>query len=103
MMERKRFAYILMGTDSSLTTSHTVEIDAKFADISICMVRDFHVAKEMVINLWQEGYGAIELCGAFGRDFALELINLTNNEVVIGYVVNEPEQNDIIMKFFGKL
>jgi len=90
----KKFAYILMDTDTE-PTIHTAEFSTIFVDISIYTVRNFHEAKEKVINLWQEGYGAIELCGAFGRNLALELISLTNNEVAIGYVVNEPEQNDV--------
>jgi len=95
-MIMKKFAYILMGSDNE-----TAEIRTKFAEIFIFTVKNLQEAKEKVINLWQDGYGAIELCGAFGRNFALELISLTNNEVVIGYVVNEPEQNEIIKKFFG--
>jgi len=97
----KKFAYILMGAYNN-PKLHSAELNTKFVNISICAVRNFDEAKEKVISLWQEGYGAIELCGAFGRKLALELISLTNNEIAIGYVVNEPEQNEVVAKFFGK-
>jgi len=95
----KKFAYILMDTHND-PASHKAEFDAKFVNISIYTVRNFEEAKKKVVNLWQEGYGAIELCGAFGRNRALELISLTKSEVAIGYVTNEPEQNDLIARFW---
>ena len=95
----KTFAYILMDTHTN-PAIHKTEFNTKFVNISICTVRNFEEAKEKIVNLWQEGYGAIELCGAFGRSRAQELISLTNNEIAIGYVTNEPEQNELVAKFW---
>ena len=92
----KKFAYILLGSfNESIMRQNLTN------NISVCTVKNFDEAKEMIVSLRQEGFGAIELCGAFGRDRALELIELTSNEVVVGYVVNEPAQNELIAKFFG--
>ena len=81
-------------------TIHNAEFNTEFVNISICTVRNFEEAKEKVINLRQKGYGAVELCGAFGKDRAKELISLTNNEISVGYVTNEPEQKELTAKFW---
>ena len=95
----KKFAYILMDTHND-PAIHKAEFNTKFVNISVCTVRNFEEAKKKTINLWQEGYGAIELCGALGRNRALELISLTKSEVAIGYVTNESEQNELIARFW---
>jgi hypothetical protein len=79
---------------------HTAEFDT--ATITcICTVRNAQEAREKVLELKDNGFGAIELCGAFSRDFALELIALTNGETAIGYSVHEPEQDGLFERFFG--
>jgi hypothetical protein len=91
----KKFAYIMMGKHQ-----HMAEFDTG-GKICIYMVRDALEAREKVLDLKNNGFGAIELCGAFSRDFALELISLTKGEIAIGYSVHEPEQDDIFGRFFG--
>ena len=95
----KKYAFLLMG-DSFIPEKHKAEFDT---GIKTCIytVRDKQEACEKVIQLKDEEFGAIELCGAFGRDFALELISLTNGELPIGYCVNEPEQNHLFAEFFN--
>ena len=95
----KKFAYILMDPHND-PTINKAEFNTKSVNIYVYTVRNFEEAREKVVNLWQEGYGALELCGAFGRNRALELISLTKNEVAIGYVTNEPEQSKLIAKFW---
>ena len=97
----KKFAYILMGASLD-TNNHIAEFDAGFTKICIHSVRSVEEAKEKVIGLWHEGFGVIELCGAFGRDLAIELMHLTNNEVAIGYVIHEPEQDELFAQFFSR-
>jgi len=95
----KKYAFLLMG-DSFVPEQHTAEFGT---GIKTCIytVRNKQEAREKVIQLKDEGFGAIELCGAFGRDFALELIGLTNGELPIGYCVNEPEQDHLFAEFFN--
>ena len=52
-------------------------------------------------ELEKEGFGAVELCGAFGPEKAQQLIELTHNKIAIGYVVHNPEQNQLFDAFFG--
>ena len=96
----KKYAFIFMGK-SYIPEKHQAEFDT---GVKTCIytVRNKQEAREKVIELKNNGYGAIELCGAFGRDFALELIRLTNGKVAIGYCVNEPEQDELFDEFFNK-
>ena len=96
----KKFAYILMSASLNPST-HTAEFKAGSGKIRIYAVRNANEAREKIASLWREGFGAIELCGAFGRDLARELISLTNNEVAIGYSIHEPEQDELFARFFG--
>ena len=95
----RKFASILMGS-SYIPEEHTAKFDAR-SEVYIYTVRNKQEAHEKVLELKHNGFGAIELCGAFGRDFALELIELTGGEIAIGYVVYEPKQDDLVNKFFG--
>ena len=67
----------------------------------IFTVRSFEEAEEKVLELYQDGFGAIELCGAFGKERAARLTELTNHEVAIGYVVHEPELDPLFDQFFS--
>ena len=96
----KKFAFILMGQhyDPSL---HQAHFQTENQISSIFTVQDFEQAKEKVQKLWEEGYGAIEICGAFGKEKAEELTELTKHQVAIGYVVHNPELDELFAKFFG--
>jgi len=96
----KKFAHILMR-ESFIPEKHTAEFDA---GIKFCIytVRNPQEAREKVLELKREGFGVIELCGAFHRDFVLELIALTEGEIGIGYSVNEPEQEMLFARFFDR-
>ena len=67
---------------------------------SIFTVRSFEEARKRVISCAEEGYGVIELCGAFGKERARELIDLTGGRVGIGFVEHLPEQDEIFGSFF---
>ena len=97
----KKFAYILMGASFD-PDKHTAEFDIGSMKIYIYTVRSVAEAKEKMVGLWHEGFGAIELCGAFGRSLAAEFTLLTQNKVAIGYVTHEPEQDELFARFFGK-
>lgn len=99
----KKFAFILMGPayDPEKHQCCFHKEDSKASETHIYTVRNFEEAKEKVVNLQKEGYGAIELCGAFGKEKAAELAELTNHQVAIGYVVHEPELDPLFVEFFG--
>lgn len=96
----KKFAFILMGPSYD-PEKHQCCFQKEGSETHIYTVRNFEEAKDKVKNLYNDGYGAIELCGAFGKERAAELTELTNHEVAIGYIVHEPELDDLFVKFFG--
>lgn len=97
----KKFAFVLMGASFD-TASHRADFETKGMLSSIRTVNDFDQAREMILELAEEGYGVIELCGAFGKERVDEYIALTGGKVGIGYVVNNPEQNELFQAFFGQ-
>lgn len=96
----KKFAFILMGPAYN-PEKHQCCFQKENSETHIYTVRNFDEAREKVIALYKDGYGAIELCGAFGKERAEEFTELTNHEVAIGYVVHEPELDDLFKNFFG--
>ena len=96
----KKFAYIIMGTHYNPETQQA-EFETAGGLTAFFTVRNFNEAKERVLKCRDEGYGVVELCGAFGEERARELIELTDNELGIGFVVHLPTQSDIFANFFG--
>ena len=97
----KKFAFILMGAGYD-PEKHQCCFEKENSETHIFTVRDFEEAKAKAVELYRSGYGAIELCGAFGKEKAELLAELTNFEVAIGYVVHEPAMDELFVQFFGK-
>ena len=95
----KKFAYMALGSRVG-SERKTVEFDGG-SKIEICRVRDLNYAREMLLQLMNDDFGAIELCGAFNREFILEMIELTQNKVCLGYSVHEPVQDELFERFFS--
>lgn len=98
---KKKFAFILMG-GHYIPISHYACFETEKQYTYIYTVRDYEEAKEKVCSLAEEGFGAIELCGAFGEEKTRELIELTGNRVAIGFVTHLEEQDELFVHFFGK-
>ncbi len=97
---KKRYAFVLMGQHYN-PKEHRCDFDMPTGTTSLRTVRSMDEAKQTVLELQQAGYGAIELCGAFGRDAANEFTALTGGTIAIGYVVHEPELDPLFAAFFG--
>lgn len=98
-MEKKKFAFLMMGTNHDPEKDHACFEGANRAAY-ICVVRNYEEAKVKVLELQKDGIGAIELCGAFGKEKAQELTELTGHQIAIGYVVHEPELDSVFAAFF---
>lgn len=44
-------------------------------------------AVQMAKELAEQGFGAIEVCGAFGEELARKMYEATGNKVSVGYIV----------------
>lgn len=96
---KKKFAFLLMGGEFD-PVKHQVQFETEKGITAIYTVRDFAEAGETVRKLEQQGYGAVELCGAFGPERARELIELTGGRMAVGFVTHFPEQDAFIESFF---
>ena len=64
-------------------------------------VPDIQSAEKAAAELREEGYDAIELCGAFGEEGAKRIIEATGHAVAVGFVTHFPEDDGLFMKVFG--
>lgn len=48
----------------------------------------------MAKELAEQGFGAIEVCGAFGEELARKMYEATGNKVSVGYIVCPPDQKN---------
>ena len=67
----------------------------------ICTIKNFSEMEEKIKYLMEEGVGAIELCGAFGKEKADEVVKVTGNRVAVGYIIHDPSLDPLFKKFFG--
>lgn len=97
---KKKYAFLLMGSHYA-PEIHRFRFETDRDVVVFRTVRDFVEAKEVAVELWKAGVGAIEVCGAFGPEKAAELTALTNGEVALGYVVHDPALDGVFARFFG--
>ncbi len=95
---KKKFAFILMS-DAYNPDVHQASFEKETMSTHIYTVRSFEEACSKLKELEKEGFGGVELCGAFGPEKAQQLIELTHNKIAIGYVVHNPEQISCLMPF----
>ena len=92
-----RFAFMLMGPYDPGRD------DVMFGDGCTRMigVPDIETAAQIAKKLADEGYGAIELCGAFGEAGARKIIEATGHSIAVGFVTHFPEDDGLFQKAFG--
>lgn len=94
----KKYAFMIM--DGGGPGGEVGAYDNKTTHNHFYTVASFEEARETALRLQQEGFGALELCGAFSRRQALELMELTRNQMAIGYMVHEPVMDPLFEAFF---
>ncbi|MDL2289273.1 DUF6506 family protein [Clostridia bacterium OttesenSCG-928-F22] len=97
----KKFAFVLMSPYYD-PEKHYAHFETEQRDGHIVIVNDYEQAKKKIVELYKDGFGAIELCGGFGTERVRELIALTDNKMAIGYVVFDPMQAEVYEDYFGK-
>ena len=94
----RKYAFLFMGGYEPEQAARLRETAGTTTDVFT--VQDFNEAKEKVAGLYREGYGALELCGAFGKENAAELARLTDHKMAIGYCVHDPDMDELFDRFF---
>lgn len=97
---KKQYAFLLMG-DHYDPGVHHCRFETDRDIVHFRTVRDFADAKAVAVELKKLGVGAIEVCGAFGPEMANELVEITDKEVAVGYVVHDKELDGLFARFFG--
>lgn len=98
---KKKFAFILMETHYD-PRKHRAEFETEKQITYILTVNNMEDAVAQATACAQDGVGAIELCGAFGKEGAAKIIEATSNRVAVGYVVHNPEQDPLFDAFFTR-
>ena len=95
----KKYAMMVMGDYD--TKKDTAEFVHGGMLTRFVTVRDMEEARQKARELLKEGFGFLELCGAFGRENARLLIRETGGRMGVGYCVNDPDMDGKIAEFFG--
>lgn len=94
-----KFAYLILGEDFCSERDRAVIHNGDAQIIGVSTVKE---ACEEAIKLKWENIDCIELCGAFGAEGAMCVIDAVKNNVPVGYSVHLPVQNDVFRKVFGE-
>jgi hypothetical protein len=81
---------------------HNACFEMENKDTYIIAVNNFEEACEKVKELADQGFGALELCGAFGEEKTRKLIEISEGKMAIGYVTHFPSEDEKFIKFFGR-
>lgn len=98
-MSEKKLACLIMGENYD-TPKHQAAFTTVWGTTYVFTVNNFEGAKAKVLSMIDEGFGTVELCGAFGKEKADELIKLAAGRIAVGYVVYSDEQRAILRKLF---
>lgn len=99
-MNKPKFAFMLMGPKYD-KEKHNACFEMDNKDTYIVCVNNFEEACEKVKQMVEEGFGALELCGAFGEEKTRKLIDITEGKMAIGYVTHFPSEDEKFKRFFG--
>ena len=95
----RKYAFLLMGEEYT-PARHQAKFETDVITSHIFTVNSPQEAKTLVKKLYEEGFGAIEVCGAFGPELTKELIEISNNEIAFGYSVGFDSQKELSHKFW---
>lgn len=102
VLSKVKFAFLFMGEGYEPQTHYAV-METEFCSTTVVGVSDLCTAQQVAKRLWKEqGIQAIELCGAFMEKGARTIIEATEHQVAVGYVIHLPEQDALFQKVFGK-
>lgn len=92
-----KFIYLIMGPFDSKVDRKSI---GKNNNAEIIGVRNLEEAKVVAKSLIGIA-DVIELCGAFGKEGANEIIKVTSNKIPVGFVGHLDCQNDLFDEIFS--
>lgn len=99
-MAMKKWAMVIMnqGYDPE---KDMARLDLEQLETHILTVRNPQEAVALAKRLGEEGFGAIEVCGAFGEELAAKMYEATGCTVPVGYVTTPPDQFEKALAFWS--
>lgn len=99
-MANKKWAIVIMnqGYDPE---KDSAQLNLEQLETHILTVRNPVEAVALAKRLAGEGFGAIEVCGAFGKDLAIEMYEATGCTVPVGYVTIPQDQLEKAITFWN--
>ena len=94
-----KFAFMILGETFHPENDIAMIHDG---DAQIIGVSSVNEACKEAIRLKEEGINCIELCGAFGSEGAMRIIDAVKNSIPVGYATHLPIQDDVFRKVFGE-
>ncbi len=94
---KKKFAMVLMG---NYQEGDEISFESERMITYIKTVKNFEEMKKLTLELYKDGVGAIETCGAFTEEHIDELMELTDNKIGIARVVSVGKQKELMDAFF---
>ena len=100
-MTKKKWAMVIMGEDYDPEVNRA-RLDTEKKEGHILTVRDPKEALSLAAKLKEEGFGAIEVCGAFGEELARKMYEAIGSTVPVCYVTTPPDELEKVLKFWGE-
>lgn len=75
-------------------------LDTEKVENHILCVRTPEEAVAKAVELADDGFGVIEVCGAFGEQLAREMYDASAHRLTVSYVVCPPDQLEATLHFW---
>ena len=99
MKSKKKFAMMMMDAQYDTKRDYAV-FETEEVETHMITVNSPEQAVQMAKELAEQGFGAIEVCGAFGEELAQKMYEATGNKVSVGYIVCPPDQKELSGRFW---
>ena len=93
-------AFVTVAYRSKKLRDHAC-FSAGGVDSYIITVRSPEEAVKKARELADEGFGALEVCGAFGENLAREMYQAADRRLTVSYVVCPKDQEEASLQFWG--
>lgn len=91
MNKKKKYAMLIMDPLFKPERDHAT-FCTEYTETYILTVRSPQEAIDLCQNLKEEGFGAIEVCGAFGKNLARQMYEAVGRAIPVSYVITPEDQ-----------
>ena len=97
----RKYAILIMNPCHDPEKDRALLTTSDGTEAHILTVRDPEEALAKAVELADAGFGALEVCGAFGEDLARRMYDAAGHRLTVSYVVCPPDQLDAARAFWG--